>query len=83
MARTIGSVILGYLVMVIVVFATFSLAYQAMGVDRAYQPGTYDVSGLWIAVSIVLGILAAILGDSPVSVSPIARPHPRHWPPSC
>lgn len=62
MARTIGSVILGYLVMAIVVFATFSLAYQAMGVDRVYQPGTYMVSGLWIAVSIVLGIVAAILG---------------------
>lgn len=62
MARTIGSVILGYLVMVIVVFATFMLAYRAMGVDRAYQPGTYDVSGLWIAVSIVLGVIAAILG---------------------
>jgi len=62
MARTIGSVILGYLVMFIVVFATFSLAYQAMGVDRAYQPGTYEVSGLWITVSIVLGIVAAILG---------------------
>lgn len=75
MARTIGSVILGYLVMVIVVFATFSLAYQAMGVDRAYQPGTYDVSGLWIAVSIVLGILAAILGGfacQRVAHSPVA-----------
>jgi lysylphosphatidylglycerol synthetase-like protein (DUF2156 family) len=62
MARTIGSVILGYLVMVIVVFATFSLAFQAMGVDRAYQAGTYEVSGLWIVVSIILGIVAAILG---------------------
>ena len=62
MARTIGSVILGYLVMVIVVFAAFSLAYQVLGVDRSYQPGTYDVSGLWIAVSTVLGIVAAILG---------------------
>jgi len=62
MARTIGSVILGYLVMFFAVVATFTLAYQAMGVDRAYQPGTYDVSVLWIAVSIVLGIVAAILG---------------------
>ena len=62
MARTIGSVILGYLVLVIVMIAAFSLAYQVMGVDRSYQPGTYDVSGLWIAVSLVLGFGAAVVG---------------------
>ena len=75
MARTIGSVILGYLVMAIVVIATFSLAYQVMGADRSYQPGTYEVSGVWIAVSIVLGLGAAILGGfacARVAHSPMA-----------
>lgn len=75
MARTIGSVILGYLVMVIVVFATFSLAYRVIGVEGSYQPGTYDVSMLWIVVSIVLGIAAAILGGfvcARVAHSPVA-----------
>jgi len=75
MARNIGSVILGYLVMIIVVFATFSLAYKVIGVDGSYQPGTYDVSMLWIVVSIVLGIVAAILGGfacARVAHSPVA-----------
>ncbi len=75
MARNIGSVILGYLVMIIVVFATFSLAYKVIGVEGSYQPGTYDVSMLWIVVSIVLGIVAAILGGfacARVAHSPVA-----------
>ncbi len=62
MGRAIGSVILGYLVMFAVVFVTFSLAYMAMGVDGAFRPGTYEVSGIWIVTSIVLGFVAAVLG---------------------
>ena len=62
MLRTVGSVILGYIVMAAFVFLSFSLLYIAMGPDRAYQPGTYDVSGLWVVVSFVLSFIAAVLG---------------------
>jgi hypothetical protein len=55
-------VILGYLVMVAGVIIAFSLVYQVLGADRSYQPGVWDVSGLWIVVSIVVGIVAAVLG---------------------
>jgi hypothetical protein len=62
MGKTIGSVILGYLVMVVVVFGTFSLAFLALGTEGSFQPGSYDISSLWIVVSIVLGFIAAVLG---------------------
>ncbi len=62
MMRTIGAVVLGYIVMAAAIFATFSLAYRAMGADRAYLPGSYDVSTLWLAVSIVLSFVAAFIG---------------------
>ena len=62
MLRTVGSVILGYIVMAAFVFLSFSLLYVAMGPDRAYQPGTYEVSGLWVVVSFVLSFIAAVLG---------------------
>jgi len=62
MLRTVGSVILGYIVMAAFVFLSFSLVYVAMGPDRAYQPGTYEVSGLWVVVSFVLSFIAAVLG---------------------
>ncbi len=62
MWRTAGSVVVGYIAMALFIFLSFSLVYVAMGADRAYQPGTYEVSGLWMAVSLVLGLLGAVLG---------------------
>jgi hypothetical protein len=61
MARTIASVVVGYLVMFAVVFGIFSMAYLAMGTDRAFKPGTYDVSATWLVTSFVLGFVAAVI----------------------
>lgn len=60
--RSFGGVVLGYVMMVAFVFLTFSLAYRLLGADRAFQPGTYDVTTLWIVTSFVLGLAGAILG---------------------
>jgi hypothetical protein len=62
MGRAIGSVIVGYLVMAVVVFLTFSLAYLVLGSDGSFRPGTYELSAAWIVASIVLSFIAAILG---------------------
>lgn len=62
MGRIVLGVIVGYLAMAVLVFATFSLAYLLMGADGAFRPGTYEVSPLWLAVSIGLGLAAAIVG---------------------
>ncbi len=62
MGRAIASVIVGYVVMALFVFVSFTLAYVLMGADRAYQPGVYDVSMLWIVIAIVLTVVAAIVG---------------------
>ena len=62
MKRTIGAVVLGYLAMAALLFATFTLAYVVMGTERAFQPQSYDVSTLWLALSIVIGFAAAVVG---------------------
>ena len=62
MLKTIGAVILGYVVIFVLVFLTFSAAYLGMGADRAFKPQSYDVAGLWIVVSIVLSLIAAVVG---------------------
>lgn len=62
MGRAIGGVILGYIAMAAFVFLSFTLAYVAMGTERAFKPGSHDVSGLWLLVSFVLSIAAALLG---------------------
>lgn len=62
MLRSILGGIAGYIVMFIFVFATFTAAYLALGTDRAFAQGTYQVSWLWILVSTVLGTIGAIIG---------------------
>jgi hypothetical protein len=62
MGRTIAGVVVGYIVMALVVFAVFSVAYLGMGADRAFQPGSYAPSGLWIVVSLIVGFGAAAAG---------------------
>lgn len=62
MLRTVAAVIAGYVVMAAFVFLTFSGLYLAIGADRAFEPGSYQVSLLWIGASVVLGLVAAWLG---------------------
>lgn len=62
MGRIIGGVVLGYLVMALTVVAALTIAYVAMGSERSFKADSYDVTGLWLAVTTVLSFLAAILG---------------------
>lgn len=62
MGRLIGAVLLGYVTLALLIFACFTLAYMAMGADRAFRPGVYDVSVLWIAVSFIVNFGAAVAG---------------------
>ena len=68
MLRIIAAVIVGYLVIAILIFALFTVAYLVLGADRAFEPATYDVSTTWIVVSIVLGFVAAFIGGVVCSI---------------
>jgi hypothetical protein len=60
--RTAVAVIVGYMTLVIVVMAGLFAAFLVLGIDRAFEAGTYRPSTTWVAISFVLGFLAAILG---------------------
>lgn len=62
MIRNIGGVILGYIVMALLIFLTFSAAYLLMGAGVAFKPETYEPSNLWLVTSFVLGFVAAVVG---------------------
>lgn len=62
MLRTIGGAILGYLVMGVTVFLGLTVAYLALGADRAFREGVYQVSPLWAVLSLVVGLGAAAIG---------------------
>jgi len=44
------------------VFGLMSLTYAALGAERAFQPGGWEISGIWIATAIVVGLVAAVVG---------------------
>jgi hypothetical protein len=62
MLRATLSVIAGYVAMFVVVMATFSVVFLALGPERALAPGSYEPSGLWLVTSFALGLLAAVIG---------------------
>jgi hypothetical protein len=62
MGRLIGGVVLGYLAMAFTLFIALTIAYVAMGDDRAFGAGVYEVTLLWAIVSLIVGFAAALLG---------------------
>ncbi|MGH9459453.1 MAG: hypothetical protein ACRD2J_17600 [Thermoanaerobaculia bacterium] len=62
MLRATGAVILGYIVIAAFIFATFSLTYFLLGPSFAFEPGTTETSSQWMAVAMVLNVIAAAIG---------------------
>lgn len=62
MVRNVLGILVGYFAMALIVFATFSITYLIIGPEGAFQPGSYTVSGLWLAISFLLGLVAAVAG---------------------
>ena len=62
MLRNILAAIVGYIAMAAALFALFSLLWLTLGPSRAFQPGSWEVSGGWALGSIVLGLVAAYIG---------------------
>ena len=62
MGRKIAGIVVGYIGMFIIVFVGLTIAYMMLGADGAFKPGTYELAPMWIAIVLVVGILAAIIG---------------------
>jgi len=62
MLRKIIGVVAGYIAMAAFVFVSFTLLYFILGADSSFQPGSYQVSSTWLLLSLVLGLIAAIIG---------------------
>jgi hypothetical protein len=62
MLKSIVGVIVGYIVMAIFAFAVFTCAYLGLGVDRVFEPDSYAVSTMWIAIMVAVALIGGILG---------------------
>lgn len=62
MVRIIGSVVAGYVTMFVAVFLLFSAGYLVLGAEGSFQPGSWDVSFVWVVLSIVVSLAGAVAG---------------------
>ena len=62
MLKSIVGVVVGYLVMMFVAFCAYTAAYLGLGAERAFEPGTYALSGLWIGLVIAITLIAGLVG---------------------
>ena len=62
MLRNILAAVAGYLAMTAVLFALFTALWLAVGPSRALQPGSWEVSGGWVLVQLVFGLVGAYVG---------------------
>lgn len=69
MLRSILGAIAGYVVMFIFIFVTFSGLFFVLGTERTFNPGNYQVSMLWVVISTVLGLIAAVAGGYVASMA--------------
>lgn len=62
MLKSILAVIVGYIMMAIFAFAVCTCAYLGLGVERVFQPESYDISTIWIALLIAIAVIGGIIG---------------------
>lgn len=60
--RNIGGAVLGWVVMFACVFVLMAGFWMMLGADGAFQAGSWEVSGTWNFGSIVIGLIAAVVG---------------------
>jgi hypothetical protein len=62
MTRSIIAVIVGYVAMFVLVFATFTCVFLLMGTDWSFKPGSFEASNRWIAMSLVANLIIGVIG---------------------
>lgn len=62
MGRAIGGAVVGYIVIFVIVFAGLTATWAALGPDRAFQPGVFDLSTTWLVISAIVSLIAALAG---------------------
>jgi len=62
MFKSIAAVIAGYLAMAIVVFATLTASYFFLGTERVFQPGSYEVTPIWLVVMVIFSVISGLAG---------------------
>ncbi len=60
--KAIGGIVLGYIALMIFFFGLFTGLYLALGPERVFQPGTFQISMLWLVLALAGALTAGLLG---------------------
>jgi hypothetical protein len=75
MLRIVVGVLVGYAAIVLFIVASFTLLWLGLGQERAFHPGTTQVTWSWLAASLPLNLLAAAVGGWVAARVSAQRPH--------
>jgi hypothetical protein len=62
MLKAIGAAVVSYVAIFLIVFVSFSIVWMAMGTDGAFKTATWNVSTGWVVATLMVGIVAALVG---------------------
>lgn len=62
MLKSILAIIASYVVIFIFLFAAFTGCYFVLGTDGTFQTDSYEVTTVWIVLTVVVCLLAGIIG---------------------
>ena len=62
MGKIVGGVVVGYLTMMVSLFALFGIGWMVFGAGGSFKPNSWDPSFIWILITIAIGFVAAIAG---------------------
>jgi len=60
MLKSILAIIVSYIAMFVIFMAIFTCLYFVLGVERVFQADSYEVSMLWIALTLVISFLVSM-----------------------
>ena len=60
MLKSILAIIVSYVVMFALFMAIFTCLWFALGVERVFQPDSYEVSMIWIGLTLVVGFFVSM-----------------------
>ena len=60
MLKSILAIVVSYVAMFVIFMAIFTGLYFVLGIERVFQTDSYEVSMLWIVLTLVIGFIVSI-----------------------
>ena len=62
MVKAIVSIVVGYLAFTCVMFGLMTVLWFAVGMERVFQQGTFQITPVWIALALLVALIAGTVG---------------------